>query len=165
MFLASFVIELLLAVSIVTIISVIIGTLMGLDPMMSIVLGFLLVAIILVGFFSIPRPVKIFETAIVTPIPKSVKILHAKNTGFFDQTIWLHFTIAPHDLQQILTTQGYTRTSNEWKRKYPSWWKIEQWGENMQQYDSPDSEWVKSLYINAPFDEVYCFAYHKFRAD
>ncbi|MCP4400606.1 MAG: hypothetical protein GY801_25315 [bacterium] len=167
MFLASVLVELLLAVILVIIVSIGVGMIIGLDPIVSIVSGFLLVALVIVVMYSFPDPEKTFKSAVSTPVPRSVEILHAKSVGIFDQTVWLHFTIRPEDLQQILSVQACTSTlyGRDRNRKNPSWWKLGQLGESTRIYRCVGNNWGKSLYVNAASTEVYHFAHQKFRAD
>lgn len=167
MALASLLVDVLLGGILVIIISVAIGMMIGLDPLISILSGFLIVACVLLVMYAFPDSTATFKSAVTTPVPRSVKLLQGKRSGFIDQIVWLHFTIHPEDLRQILTSQDCSITpyGRDRRGENPSWWKPEQLGEGAHIYKCVGKEWGKSLYVNATLTEVYHFASYTFIMD
>ena len=107
-----------------------------------------------------------FEAITGMPMPKSVTIRHFKSSKFFEGKVWIHFTIAPEELQPIISNIT-TQESPEigCADNAPIWWRRKSFDLHEYQYTFGDRDEGNRLFINDTRTEVYGCHYFRYRID
>ncbi len=106
-----------------------------------------------------------FETAIGRPVPASVTVLESEHYTGFSTTVRLHFTIAPSDLDVLLSGSRWTScgvSEVAFGGKKPKWWQPETLGKEARLFrtevdKAAGNYWSRNLYVGPGSNEVYAF--------
>ena len=104
---------------------------------------------------------KLFRIFVLDPIPDSVTVLHSEDEFLlFNPDVWIHFTIAPKDFDQIQSSQDWENKGESYgssrSAHVSDWWHPEQMSEYTRyQVWSEDGRQWRNLWVNDAKNEVY----------
>ena len=105
------------------------------------------------------RPSEWFKRLMVDPIPQSVTIRHCRSDGFLEETVYLHFTIEPADLDATISRLGFVEGQCCIAGKdAPSWWKQEGTSFSISR-DQYGHDRETAMWVSVDRTEVYYFSF------